>query len=90
MNSSILYKQLTEHASVWGYGSLTQEERSFLLNYRKEVVKKNAAPFRKKSRKPRNGKVFVDHRLATWTPSAVDTNYKTVDSYSPSYLAALS
>lgn len=84
-----LYNQLTSHARTWGYGSLTQEERQFVLRYRKDHSITNAPALRKKTRKPRNGKVTVDRRLATWNPPGIDTSLKTKDSFSEDYLRLL-
>ena len=84
-----LYQQLTFHARVWGYGSLTQEERQFVLRYRKDLGVSKAPALRKKSRKPRNGKVTVDRRLATWVPTGIDQSLKTKDSFSENYLRLL-
>lgn len=84
-----LYNQLTSHARTWGYGSLTQEERQFVLRYRKDHSITKAPALRKKTRKPRNGQVTVDRRLATWNPPGIDTSLKTKDSFSEDYLRLL-
>ena len=86
MTQQDLYSKLTSHARSWGYGSLTQEERQFVLRYRKDHNITKASALRKRTRKPRNGRVFVDRTVATWTPPGIDTSLKTQDSFSPTYL----
>ena len=89
MTPQDLYAQLTSHAKTWGYGSLTQEERGFVLRFRQNQGITKAPALRKKTRKPRNGKVIVDRRLATWNPKGTDLSFKTTDSFSENYLRLL-
>jgi hypothetical protein len=89
MTPQDLFAQLTSHAQIWGYGSLTQEERGFVLRFRKTNGITKAPAMRKKTRKPRNGTLIVDKRLATWNPKGVDLTYRTCDAFSENYLRLL-
>ena len=111
-----LFTHLTSQARTFGYASLNQEERQFLLRYRKDHGitqkktpkkqvrkwtdvyycrrKKNEqeqakATRKKATRKPRNGRVFVDRTVATWNPRGIDTSFKAQDSFSEDYLKLL-
>ena len=96
VNPSDHYKTLREHASVFGYGSLTKEERQFVLRYKKaagitEEKQKRThkvrrwsdvfIPRKKKSRKKAGVKVSTDRRLATWQAPGTNQTLTTMDSF---------
>ena len=82
MDSLSLYKNLKAHVERYGYGSITQEERRFLLRFR---LDQSRGPVSRRSR-PVKGEVVVTSGEKSWVPPASPPSYSTVDSCSDAYL----
>ncbi len=81
---SILYSQLKEHVQKFGYSSLTKDERMFIRKYndRHSVLGTQKVKTRKtKVRKQKGVKTFFDPSVVDWKAPAIDTTYKTIDSF---------
>ncbi len=91
MTDHDLYQHLTDHAFKWGYGSLTSEERQFLFSYRKSRSKGPVLPRvpRQIPGRGRHGRIKVTKAQPTWSPSAIDVSFTSVDSCSADYQRVL-